>query len=185
MEFSNQPVNVPKLAGKSPERELAYWNDVKTSGDVSQLLVFITNFPEGTYVEPAVELYKQKCGDLTQLPSIVLTCKPADLSVAPKRRKFLPPPKIVTVEPPKVEYVPPIVVRHRRKPPVIVVGKDHPAHSCKNGNYIGAANCGDPPNEPFGGSHGAGKEGTSGGNTGPGPGRGNIGNTGGTTPGKP
>lgn len=176
MAFSNQPVKVPKLVGKSPEKELAYWNDVKASGDPSQLLVFITNFPEGTYVEPAVELYKQKCGDLTLLPPIVLTCKTDTKPPAPKPAIFLPPPKS---SPPPVEYVPPVLHRHLPKPIVHPVGKGHRPPPCKNGNSTGAANCGEPPSDPFSGTHGPGGAGTQRGSFG------NTGNTGGGTPGKP
>ena len=101
MMFSNQAQKVPLLVDRTPKRELAYWNEVKQTGDASQLLVYISNFPDGMFVEAAVALYKLKCGDLTELPVKVLSCA-ALPPPPPKKVVFIPPPKrIIHLPPPK------------------------------------------------------------------------------------
>ena len=91
----NHPPKVPVVEDQSPKKEMAYWNSIKDSTDASLFLVYISNFQNGMFIEPAVEKYKRNCGDLTALPVGVLSCLPDGSSAAKpplKKVVFIPPP---------------------------------------------------------------------------------------------
>jgi len=145
MMFSNQAQKVPSLADKTAKKELAYWNEIKQTGDTSQLLVYITNFPSGMFVEAAVALYKKRCGDLTVLPVKVLSCMalppPAPVaSPPPKKTIFIPPPVKISGNPPpvlKIKKIPVHIVKRPKKPIICPYTGFNKIAGCKGSNDDG------------------------------------------------
>ena len=123
--LANHPPKVPVLLDRSAEREMAYWNEIKASGDPSLFLVYISNFRGGMFLSAAVEKYKSTCGDLSALPVEVLSCssKVSPKPLLPLKRirvRFLPPPPpkepVIEIDPPVINLPPP------PKPKIVLCG---------------------------------------------------------------
>ena len=83
-ELSCPPGNTPKVISqkdlplifdKSSAGELNYWNSIKEAGEAPAFLAYILTFPKGMYVDPAIEKFRAKCGNITDIPAALLTCQ--------------------------------------------------------------------------------------------------------------
>jgi len=77
---------LPLILDRSSGGELAFWNSIKQSTDANSFLAYITNFPNGMFVDPAIEKYRSLCGNVASLPAALLMCSIAADPVIDKCR---------------------------------------------------------------------------------------------------
>ena len=62
------------ILDKSPKGEMDYWNTIKDKGDAHSILAYIINFPAGMFIDPAIQKFRANCGDISALPTPILSC---------------------------------------------------------------------------------------------------------------
>jgi hypothetical protein len=65
--FADDPVPLTDL---SPGAELAFWNKIKESADISDFATYLQNFPNGMFYDPALEKFQGLGGNLSDLRNV-------------------------------------------------------------------------------------------------------------------